>query len=135
ILGNARALVPDYAREMVQQRLLGIQEQQAQTQQQQVQAAIARQQQQVGELASYRTEIQNLGSNPTASQVASLIMRYPQFSEDIKRGWDAQDAARRNTDFRQIAEVNSAARAGNWDVAARLLRQRVEADQQAGEEP
>lgn len=133
ILASGRALVPDYAAQLVQERLLGIREQESVTNQQRVSAAVTQQARENAEEDRLQQALSALGENPTASQMAELMMRFPRFSEHLRRGWQTLDETNRRSDFQTLAEVHDAARGGNYELAARSLQQRIEADRAAGQ--
>lgn len=135
ILASGRALVPDYAAQLMRERLMGIQEQQAQTESTRVAAAVEQQQRENRDEEEMRAALGRLGENPNPAALAELMMRYPRFSEAISRGVQTMDKARQATDVQQLSEAHAAARGGHFDIAANVLEQREAADREAGHEP
>lgn len=132
ILASGRAVVPDYAAQVIQQALLRVQQQQAEAQGLSAQTAASHENRAAQQQAAYQAAIANLPANPTAGDFARLIVQHPQFSEALKQGYQTLDESARRADFQSLAEINSAARGGNYQLAARLMRQRDEADAAAG---
>lgn len=135
ILQSGRASIQDYAADQLRQQLANAQTQQANTQAQQVHAAISHQQQEQQRQAAYMQEIQAYQQAPTSQGLVNIMARYPEFSEGANRAFQAQDAQARDGDFRFAAEVDSAAQGGHYDVAASRMRERDAADTAAGHPP
>jgi hypothetical protein len=96
----------------LQGKLADIAQSQAQAQESQAQA-----QQVAQKLSRAQMFQQDLGAvqaNPDARAVSSLIMKYPEFGDQIKSGWDVKDKAAKTADLTQLGEVYSAAASGNW---------------------
>lgn len=132
LLRSGQQAVPNYAEQALQEALLGVQQQQAQTQSQNVSRLVANDQREVARQDAFSAAVEALGPNPDARQLAALAFRFPEFSEAIKRGFDAMDGSAQRQQFQAMAEITSAARTGNFDLAARLLEARIQADTQAG---
>ena len=135
ILRSGAALIPNYAEDMIRRQLADAQvmgaeanAMQAQTQQTREQRAAQRQQ-------AFQTAVEGYQGNPTSQGLVQLMTTFPEFSEGARRAFQSQDETRQRTDRTQLAEIAWASTRGNYDVAARTGRQRLEADQAAGEEP
>lgn len=135
ILRSGRALIPDYAEQALQEQLLAIRQQEANTGQQAIGARISQQQRENERQDALGAALSQLGDQPSAAQIAEIMFRFPEFGEQIERGWQTMDEGQRASDFQAMAEIHDAARGGNYALAARLVRTRVEADQAAGTEP
>jgi hypothetical protein len=72
------------------------------------------------------------GSAAAGFGESSLIMKYPEFADKIKSGWDVKDNASKQADLTQLGEVYSAAASGNWSLALKQAQARVDADKAAG---
>lgn len=102
-----------------------IQQQQAQQAQvQQQQAAQARMQADLSGLAANK--------NATAADYASMITRYPQLSEPLKRASDAMSGAQQESFIQNNAPVLAALQNGRPDVADKLLRDSAAAKRASG---
>jgi hypothetical protein len=135
ILRSGAALIPDITEQIMRERLLGLQEQQQQTQ---IANLALRQQEALREQrqrTAYQTAVQQLGERPSLDGIASLMLRFPEASEAARRAYESLDSNQQRTEFRAAAELHSALVNNTPDVAARILRDRIEADRAAGGEP
>ena len=132
LIRSGMAIVPDFAAQEAQRRLMAIQESQAAVQQQNAATAAAKQAKAIGDAAAYQRDLAGVMSNPTPTAIAGLQARYPDQSEGLKRAWDTMDAAQRGTDIRHMGEMFSAVRSGRPEVAAGVLSRRMEAERAAG---
>lgn len=82
--------------------------------------------------AHFQTDLQAMLSAPTAGNVSALMMKYPEYSEQLKRGWDVKDKAARDGDFTTLSEIWSAIDNGHPELAAKVARRRYDADVAAG---
>jgi hypothetical protein len=133
ILRSGAALIPNYAEQELQQRLMELRQQAQQIDTSRETRLQSQQTRENEQQDAFQRAVQGLGQNPTAAQLAELMYRYPQFSEAINRGFGAMDGARRRTEFQALAEVTEAARGGRFDLAAQALERRIEADRAAGQ--
>jgi murein DD-endopeptidase MepM/ murein hydrolase activator NlpD len=134
IMASGMSLVPDYAQQELQRRLVAIQEQEAQGRVMQVAAAAAKQRSEMMRQQDFESAYEEARASANPGALADLAMRFPEFSEAMKRGFDMQDSARKTVDLRQMAEIQSAAQNGRYDLAASAYRRRLEADAAAGGE-
>lgn len=135
ILRSGAALLPDLSEQIMRERLISIQEQQAQQQSGALalrQAEALREQQQ---RTAYQTAVQELGERPSLDGIASLMLRFPEASEAARRAYESLDSNQQRTEFRAAAELHSALVNNTPEVAARILRTRIEADRAGGGEP
>jgi hypothetical protein len=72
-------------------------------------------------------------TNPTAQGYSALIAKHPKFAQQVKSSWDVMDGARRDADLQSMSEIYSAAANGKHDLAAALMKRRIEADKAAGQ--
>jgi hypothetical protein len=70
----------------------------------------------------FQQDLKAVQADPSAKNVSALIMKYPEYGEQIKGGWDVKDKAAKDADLTQLSEVYSAAAAGNWDSPASRRR-------------
>lgn len=115
----------------------GLAQKQAETQQVQAQTADLQAQAQaraaqVQREAEFQRDLGAVGANPSAHAISSLVMKYPEFADHIKQGWDVKDAATKQADLTSTGEVYSAAASGNWRLAAKQVQARIDADRAAG---
>jgi hypothetical protein len=83
-----------------------------------------------------RAALVGLAENPgaTAEDYGRLMMRYPEISQDLQRGWDMMSEPRQQTLLRDMAQIYSAIDTGNVDIARGLLEERIEASRNSGRE-
>jgi hypothetical protein len=124
--------IPDPLRDMQQQIAfkVGIAAKQAETQQ--AQAEAAQTVQKVGRAQLFQQDLQAVQANPSPTAVSSLMMKYPEFADQVKSGWDLKDKAQRDTDLTHIGQVYAPALAGNWEVAKKAAHERYDADKAGG---
>lgn len=101
-------------------------------QQQAAKQTIAANDEKLKRSAQFRQDLTGVGTNPTAGNVSSLMMKYPEFAEQLKSGWDVKDKAAKDSEVTQLGELYSAAAAGNWDLASKSAHARLDADKAAG---
>jgi hypothetical protein len=109
---------------------LGFDQQRAETAQAQAQAAGLVQK--LSRAQAFQQDLASVGTNPSAQNVSALVMKYPEFADQIKSGWDLKTEAAKTADLTQLGEVYSAAASGDWDLAAKNAQARLDADKAAG---
>jgi hypothetical protein len=132
ILGAGQALVPDYAKQLLQQRMAGVQEQEAQTQANQEARLRAGAQREQERQQGFSTALDHVLRNPTKDGIDHVVSMYPEFHEPARRVWETREKRGRDHDFRQMNEIFSAGAGGRWDLAEKVLQARVDADKAAG---
>lgn len=101
--------------------------QQAQVERQQKQLAAQQAQQQRDDLAA-------LSQNPTPDAIASLMIKYPALSEQLKRGSDVLTSAQQQGRLDSASQVYAALQSGAPDIAAQLLKDQAAAARNSGNE-
>ncbi len=125
LLRSAAAAVPDYAEQQAQQQLLGIRKQQMQLQTAELMQKLAQKRQ-------FDDDVKGVLADPSAGNISNLMLKHPEFSDQVKASWDVRDKAAKTVDLTQLGEIYSLASAGKWDAAAKAARTRFEADKAAG---
>lgn len=122
--------IPDPLRDMQigQARKMGLQAQALQNQAAQIEIANAQRQQERQQL--FDADIVRAGID--AASTADLIRRYPEYAKELSTAWDMKDKAAQRADLRSASEIYAAARGGNWQLAAKQLQRRIDADKAAG---
>lgn len=120
--------VPDYSKQLAFQ--VGLQQEKLQNQLIQSQIASAATKQQRAHM--FDQDLASAMSDPRADNISALIMKYPEFADQIKGGWDVRDKAANQADLTTMGEIYSAASSGNTELAAKIARQRYEADKASG---
>jgi hypothetical protein len=106
---------------------MGLQVQQAKQQLKQAEVAAAQQ-------AAMQDDLFRASENPNPASVAQLIVRYPQLSEHLKRGYDALNTEQQKSRVDQASQVYASLLAGDTDTAATTLRGFAEAYRNSGME-
>lgn len=73
-----------------------------------------------------------LGSNPTPQAIASLSVRYPQFSEQFKRSYDMLTETQRQSKLSAAIPIYAAIQSGRPDVASQQLEDQAAAYENSG---
>jgi hypothetical protein len=135
ILRSGQAVVPDYARNEAQRRLLAMQEQQSQL--------AATQEARLGEaqafkMAAERDEMarrdrfgqafEAVIDDPNQNGILGLYAQFPEYSDEIKKGWDLLDANVQRSTQQGMAELAFLLKNGRHDEAAANLKRRIDAD-------
>lgn len=84
--------------------------------------------------AAMQAELAALSQNPTPAAVAAMSIKYPQLSENLKRGYDMLGADQQQSRLSQVSQVYAALDADSPDVAKDLLARRLEALKGQGNE-
>lgn len=91
----------------------------------QEQATLAQKQRMQADLAT-------LSKNPTPTAIASMMVKYPSLSEDLKRGADVADKAQQQAQLEHGTQVYAAVLNNQPAVAQRLLTERATALRNSG---
>lgn len=77
-----------------------------------------------------------LATNPNAGaqDYSSMMTRYPQMAENLKKSWDVLSADQQKAKLNQATQVYSALKTGNPDVAVQMLNDQATAYRNAGNE-
>lgn len=101
--------------------------QQAQAEQAQQQAAMARKQQMQDDLSA-------LSVSPTPQAIVQASLKYPELSEQFKRSLDMLTPAQQQAKIDAAGPVHAAALAGEYGIAAKQLRDQADALQNSGQD-
>ncbi len=71
---------------------------------------------------------------PSASDFASLTVKYPQFNEQFKQAWDMMGGEQQQNRISQMSDVYATLEAGNTDVATQILETQAQAAENSGDE-
>jgi hypothetical protein len=110
--------------------------QQRQVQQQQQQLAQQQAQQQAVAQQQMQADLSAVAGNPNASgaDYAGLITKYPQLSEQLKRGWDILNPAQQQARLSSATQVYSALQNNKPEIAIDMLREEATAARNSGNE-
>lgn len=118
--------VADPSQSFIQGLQQGVGIQQLQAQQQQQQAELQRQ-------AVLRQAYSETAANPTADNIARLMLLDPKSSEGIKRSWDVKSAQQQQTHASELLRFGAAIKSGRPEIAAAQMEERADAiERQAG---
>lgn len=84
--------------------------------------------------AQMQADLAALGENPSPRGVASLMVKYPQLSEQFKRTYDVLSEEDQRERLTQSSQVYAALEAGRPDVAQELLLESAQAYRNGGRE-
>lgn len=126
LLRSGAASVPDYAEEQAKQQLLAIRRSE-------MQARTAELMDKLAQRKAFGEDVTSVLADPNPKNVSSLILKHPEYADQIKGAWDIKDKASKQADLTQLSEIYSAGQAGKWDVAAKAARTRFDADTKAGQ--
>jgi hypothetical protein len=82
--------------------------------------------------ARLQSDINALSQNPSPAAVAQMMVKYPQLSEQFKRGYDAMGNEQQKAKINQASQVYAALLAGDTDTAYSTLKGFAEAYRNSG---
>jgi hypothetical protein len=126
LIRSGQATVPDYATEELRRQQIAI----AKSQETRLAAEAKRE---ADEQEGFQHDLATIMTNPTARGYSALIAKHPKFAQQVKSSWDVMDGARRDADLQSMSEIYSAAANGKHDLAAALMKRRIESDKAAGQ--
>lgn len=126
LLRSGAAAVSDYASQQAEQQMIALRRAQAQAQ-------LAEVSQKLQQRKAFGEDVTSVLADPNPKNISALILKHPEYADQIKGAWDLRDKAAKQSDLTQLGEIYSAAQAGKWDVAAKAARARFEADKAAGQ--
>jgi hypothetical protein len=129
---SGMSLVPDLQAQIDEKAKLGLDRERVAAQTMQARAQMAEVVQKLTRAQEFQRDLGAVGDNPDPTAISSLIMKYPEFADHLKQGWDLKDNAAKQADLTQLGEVYSAAASGNWPLALKQAQARVDADKAAG---
>jgi hypothetical protein len=126
IMQSAGNVIPDFNRQLLQRAQIGALNAQTQESQAQAQALAAKQQR----VQQFQQDIAATDGSPAS--VSRLIMKYPEFADQLKAGWDVSDKATTQADLTNLGEMYSSALGGDWKTVQSMVHARHDAEQAAG---
>lgn len=133
ILRSGMETVPDYASQLLQQQQMQMAREQQGMQMQALRMTQAEQQREIADQTNYQAAMQDYvasGSDP--QKLISLMARFPDRHEGLKKAYDAAKGTQKDADLQQAVETYNFARAGRIDLASKKLSDRIAADERAG---
>lgn len=134
-LRAGQSLVPDLRLQAMQDEQFGFQREQMAMQREQMERqrrAEETAQQQAEAFQRDMTQAMASGGNPDA--ITGLMFRYPKQFEQHKAAFDRLEKDQQQAELTQMGSIYSRLTNGDAEGAAALLRRRVEADREAGQE-
>lgn len=89
-------------------------------------------QQQQGQEEAFQNATSAYLTDPTPANLSSLMARFPDKAEALKKSWDVKDEAVRRADMGQFGAIYAALDNGKADLAIAQLRQRRDAEKAKG---
>jgi hypothetical protein len=81
----------------------------------------------------FQQDLAHVQGNPSPQNVSALMMKYPEFADQVKGAWDVKDKAARDADLTSVGQVYAPALSGDWTTAAKAAHDRYDADKTAGQ--
>jgi hypothetical protein len=127
LLRSGQAAVPDYAADEARKQLLALHRAQEQR-------LTAQAQREAADELGFQNDLTTVLAHPSAQGYSALALKHPKFAQQIKSSFEMQDKAKQDSDLQAMSEVYSAAANGKHDLAAALMKRRIDADKQAGQD-
>lgn len=124
ILRSGMALVPDYASQEANRQLMALKRRELDFQTQQAQR-------QLDQRNAFEGDLAGVLANPTAEGYSRIIAKHPEFAKQAQDSWTVLDKGRQQSDLTQMGSIYAAAANGRYDIAAKTLKQRIDADKAA----
>lgn len=134
VMRSFASLVPNLRAQLVEDATLRLQQQQADTDQQRINAAVQKQRDEQARLAEYQRDLDAALLEGTPAAIRRLQTKYPEITKDAKEAFDAMDDASRQTTLTQMGEVWERVNGKDFEGAAQKLERRIAADRDAGED-
>lgn len=132
VMLSGRQLVPDYAQQLLRERLAGVQEQEAQTNAGQEARLSAADQRGVQRQAGFQAAFDAWSQNPTMEGMSQLMAAYPEFHETARKAYEMRHQGERDTDRQQLGNIFGALANDRNDIAIAEIQRRRTADLAAG---
>lgn len=132
ILQSGQNLVPNLRDQLVQDAVMKMREAEFNAVQQQREAQAQAAQQQAEQGAAFQRDLEDAMLTGDPRKILALRMRYPDLAKGMKEAFDSLDEEERRRNLTQIGTIYARGQAGDFTGAASILRQRIEADRQAG---
>lgn len=99
------------------------------------QAAMQNAQQQVAlqQSQSFRSDAATVAADPTPTNIAQLMTKYPEYSDKLKAGFDAQNTAQQSERLNVAVPIYSAVLSGKPEIAASMLNKQADGYEAAGD--
>ena len=134
-LRAGQSLVPDFRLQAMQDEQMAFQREQMQMQRDQMErqrAAEQREREQAEGFQRDMTQAMAQGGDPDS--ITGLMFRYPKQFEQHKAAFDRLEKDQQQTELTQMGSIYSRLTNGDANGAATILRRRVDADREAGQE-
>jgi len=99
-----------------------------------MQAQVAEKQRAAEQQATLQADLGSVAKNPTPSALASIMVKYPQLSEQFKRTYDVLNSEQQQSRLSQATQVYAALQSGKPEVAQQLLTEQASAMRNSGME-
>ena len=97
-------------------------------------AQVAEKQRAADQQAALQADLGSVAKNPTPSALASMMVKYPQLSEQFKRTYDVLNTEQQQSRLSQATQVYAALQSGKPEVAQQLLAEQAAAMRNSGME-
>jgi hypothetical protein len=123
ILRSGASLVPDLEQQTQEREMFRAWQQDRASQQQAAQAQAERG-------SEYQQMLEQALISGKSQDIITLMARFPEMRESIEPMYKMMDEQQRRRDVTALGSIYTNAQSGNWERAATLLQQRVDADGQ-----
>jgi Peptidase M15 len=100
----------------------------------QVQQQVQANQKAQSDQQAFQNDLDGYLTNPTPQATSALLLKHPSFAKQIKDSYDVTDAESRRNNMTQKVSIYSAARGGNYGLAAKILEARINSDKVSGQD-
>jgi hypothetical protein len=79
-----------------------------------------------------QADMSALSANPTPAAISSMMVKYPQLSEQLKRSYDTLSSEQQKSKISQASEIYSAMNTGDYELTKKLLSDQANAYKNSG---
>lgn len=134
-LRAGQGLVPDFRLQAMQDAQMAFQREQMDMQRNEMARRQEAERQAQEQSAAFQRDMASaMASGGSADAITGLMFRYPEQFERHKAAFDRLEKDQQQTELTQMGSIYSRLSSGDAEGAANILRQRVEADREAGQE-
>lgn len=133
IMAAGQNLVPDLQEQMFKQEQNRILADQRRANTAINQFTLQQKQQQSVRQAEFQREVSEAVASGDPRRISALMVKYPEFADQIKPGWDAYSKEGKARNMTQLGTAYVRAQNGDYNGAADLLQARYDADLAAGQ--
>lgn len=134
ILQSGQQLVPNLRQQLLQDAVATQRQREFELREQALQQQLRAQEEAQARQAEYRQAMERVLINPTPQAIFELQSRYPDMSKGVVDAFDRLDSNQRERDLTSLGTIFTRAQSGDIEGAAGLIRSRIAADADAGQD-